>query len=321
MNARLWALLPMMAFPGCNCGEVGPGSDGGDDGGVLDAGAPDAGTPDAGTPDAGAPDAGAPDAGTPDAGSPRVLFGHIGGRLVRLDADTGALTEVGPTGQPYLAAAWDARAGVVRAIIGNFSPVGGAPTPRLGTLDLCTGALDAGPTITLNGVQVRRAEAMMTNPDGGATVITVGTSGTGTPTQYLSESNGTVDLATGAVTVRGQHQTLQDDGDGLVFIGGQLYLHDVATDLGQGALYRLDPATGAATKAVDLGSKVLRITNDTTRGVLFVAFGETDGTARGIGTLDLDAGTFTRLGPDLPDALYPGASFTLLQALPPLTCP
>jgi hypothetical protein len=309
MDLKLWLVLLLVALQGCNCGEVSASPDAGD-AGSLDAGV-----------DAGAPDAGAPDAGTPDGGASRVLFAHLGGRLVRVDPVTGSLTEVGPTGQTYLALAWDQPAGVTRAIVGNFSPPGGAPTPRLGTIDLCTGALDAGPAITINGTQVRRAEALATNPDGGAAVITVGTSGTGAATQFVSESNGTVDLVTGAVTVRGNHQTLQDDGDGLLFAGGQLYLHDVATDLGQGALYRLDPLTGAATKFVDLGAKVLRITNDPSRGVLFVAYGETNGTGRGIGTLDLDAGVFTKLGPDLADGSYPGASFTMLQALPSPSCP
>jgi hypothetical protein len=104
-------------------------------------------------------------------------------------------------------------------------------------------------------------------------------------------------------------------------VDGVLYLHDVATDLGLGALYRLDSVTGAATKTVDLGSKVVRITNDLSRGVLFVAYGETNGTGRGIGTLDIDAGVFTKLGADIPDTSYPGAQFTMLQALPRPTCP
>lgn len=313
MNRRLaWVVVSMVLVQACNCGEPGPGSDAGTPDAGLDAGAD--GGRDAGP---GEGDAGT-DAGT---GSLAALYVHLDGQLHRADPLTGELTPVGPTGQTWIALAWDDSAQVARAIIGNFSPVGGAATPRLATVDLCTGAVTPGPVLAVGGTQVRRAEALARDPDGGAFFLTFGRTGTAAATQYVSESTGTVDVGTGAVTVRGDHQTLQDDGDGLLFHQGALLLLDVATDLNQGALYRLEPSTGAATKLVDVGPKVLRVAGDPTRGVVFASYGDVAGTNRGLGTLDAATGVLTRLDAGLPDSRSPGVNISGLLVAPPPRCP
>lgn len=137
----------------------------------------------------------------------------------------------------------------------------------------------------------------------------------------LSESNGTIEVATGAVTLLGNHNTLQDDGDNLVFVGGTLYLLDVASATNQGAVYSIDKATGAATKVVDTGPTTLRLAHDRTRGVVFAAYGAANGTMRGIATVNLATGAPTVLGTGVPNASYAGQNFTGLLSAPAPVCP
>lgn len=282
------------------------------DGGPMPDGGP-------GNRDAGEIDAGP--VGASDGGPRNALYAHIAGYLVVVDVTSGALTEVGPTGQQYIALAWDETAGVTRAVIGNFTPLGGATTPKLGTIDLCTGVVTVGPNVSVDSVQVRRSEALTRDPSTGVFYVTVGRNGTAADTEFISESVGTIDVATGAVTVLGNPQTLQNDGDGLAFVGQTLELLDVATGLNQGALYRIDKTNGQATKVSDPGARVLRIAFDASRGVMFAAYGEGTGTARGIGTLSLDSGALTPLGADLQDASYPSNQFTALVSVPLPSCP
>lgn len=220
---------------------------------------------------------------------------------------------------------WDSDDNVARVIVGPYSPTGGGAvlTPRLGTIDLCTGAVTEGPAITINGDQVRRAEGLVEDPATHTYWITVGTTGTGAPTQYLSESNGTVNTTTGAVTVVGNHQTYQDDGDWLTFIGSSLTLLDVASGSSQGAIYTINQSTGAATKRADTGPTVLRIAYDPTREVLFGTTGtgtEGSGVGRGVVTIDPDTGAFTSLGTTLGDGTYGGGHFTGLLPAPEPDC-
>jgi hypothetical protein len=217
--------------------------------------------------------------------------------------------------------AWDETAGVARAILSPYTTLGGAPTPRLATIDLCTGALTPGPAISVNAAQVRRSEGLARDPVTGTFYVTVGRTGTGTATEFLSESTGTIDVSTGAVSVLGNHQTYQDDGDCLTFVGSNLQLLDVATATNQGAVYTINKTNGQATKLVDVGPRVLRIATDPTRGVVFATYGEGAGVARGVGTVDLGTGALTRLGADLPDASYPGNQFTALLSAPAPVCP
>ncbi len=353
-HARGALLVLLAVLPGCNCGDDLPGTDAGtsdasvqpvdaglaiidaggtvvDAGGAIDAGGQvdagsvvDSGVIDAGEVDAGSEvvDAGPADAGPADAGPLNVLYAHIDSTLVSVDLATGAITPIGPTNQEWITLAWDDSSKLARAITGGYSPVGtGALTPMLGTVDLCTGAIDAGVKITVDGGQVRRAEGLARNPDGGTFFIAIGRTGTGSSTQYLTESNGTIDVETGAVTILGNHQTLQDDGDCMTFVGDTLYLMDVATANNSGQMYQIDQNTGAAMAAVNSGPKVLRIAYDSTRNMVFATYGETNGTTRGVGTLDLTTGTLTKLGSDIANSLYPGAHFTGLMSTPPHVCP
>ena len=116
-----------------------------------------------------------------DAAAPlNALFAHIDGKLVSVDTATGSLTEVGATGQTWITLAWDSKAKIARVIFGNYSPQGGGgTTPKLGTLNLCTGVVTAGPNIAINNVQVRRAEGLAQDPATGTFYVTIGTSGNG----------------------------------------------------------------------------------------------------------------------------------------------
>ncbi len=250
-----------------------------------------------------------------------ALFALIDAKLVAVDPATGAITEIGPTGQTWGVISWDDAAHVMRFVIDNYSPVGGAATPRLGTIDLCTGTITPGPAITINGTQVRRAEGIVRDPSSGTWYAAFGTSGTAGATQYISESNGTVDVATGAVTPHGSHTTLQNDGDLLFFAGTTLELLDVATASNSGATYAIDKTTGAATLVATTGPTVLRIAPDPTRGIAFASYGATNATGRGVGTIDLTTGGVTPLPVSLPDATYPGLQFTGLASAPAPICP
>jgi len=283
----------------------GPGNDGGDPG--IDGGS----------------DAGA-DTGT-DAGATTALFAHINQTLVSVNVTTGAVTDIGPTGQANLVFAWDRVANVARVVLDSYTPVGVAVgTPKLGTIDLCTGTVTPGPSITVGGVTVLRAEGFAQNPVTGGFHIAVGTSGTGAATQYLTSQNGAIDVTTGAVTIAGSHQTHQDDGDSLTFIGSSLRLLDVATDRCSCSVYTIDTATGAASNPVATGTGVLRIAHDPVTGKLFTAYGmgtPPSTTARSIGTLDPATGTNTPLGTVLAAGTYAGAHFAGLMPAPQPICP
>lgn len=261
------------------------------------------------------------DASLPDAGpAQNGLFLHLGAKLYGVDVTTGALTEIGATGQEFIVLAWDDAAKVARVVLDPYSPAAGAGTPKLGTIDLCTGAVTPGPALTLDGVQVRRAEGLARDPGTGTFYLTFGTSNGGAATEFLSERNGTVDVATGAVTAIGTHQTLQDDGDTVFFVGNDLRLLDVAQGINQGAVYAIDKATGAATKVVDTGPTVLRIAPDTTRGLSYAAAGTANAATRSVGTVDLATGAYTRIGADFPANLATGLQVNGLLSAPKPVC-
>ncbi len=271
------------------------------------------------------PDAATASDGGGDAGGPmNALFAHIDQKLVKVDTTTGALTDVGATAQEWIVLAWDDTAKVARVVIDPYSPVGGAGTPKLGTIDLCNGTITVGPAITLDGAPVRRVEAIAQHPTTGVWFIGFGTSGTGAATEFLSERNGTVDVASGNVTGIGTHQTHQDDADNFTFVGTTLRLLDVATTNNTGSLYVLDQTTGAASAPVTTGPALLRVSYDKTRDVVFTAFGI--GTApntsqRGIGTLNLTTGANTPLGAALAAGTYGNVHFNGLVSAPTPTCP
>jgi hypothetical protein len=260
--------------------------------------------------------------GTADAGPLNALFAHINGILVRVNPETGALTEVGPTGQGYIVLTWDHVAKVVRVISDPYSPVGGAAAPRLGVMNLCTGVITGATPLTVGTTAVRRAEGLAQHPDTGAFWITYGVTGTGAPQQYLTEANGTVDIATGAVTFVGNHQTLQDDGDLLLFLGSTLQLLDIAVGSNAGSLYTVNQTTGAVTVRANVGPTVVRVAQDPTRNLLFgmVGGGSTSSLSRGLVIVNPDTGANTPVGPRLPDATYQGQAFTSLISVPEPGC-
>ena len=268
----------------------------------------------------------ASEAGDAGDGGPTLnaLFAHIDQKLLSVDPGTGAVSEVGPTAQTTVTGAWDATAKVARVILGHYTPLGGATTPKLGTIDLCTGTVTPGPNITLGGNHVRRAESLVQDPATGTFWISVGTTGTAANTEFTTERVGTVDVATGIVTQVGTHQTYQDDGDSMTFIGSKLHLLDVATNINAGGLYELNPTNGAATKVSESGPDVRRIAWDSSRSLLFVTFGdnaEPNATKRSIQTMAPATGMLTKLGPDLDDATYPGLHFNAIFVAPKPVCP
>lgn len=295
---------------------------------AVDASVEDVRAPDADAAVVDAADAGdAGDAGDAegDAGDGKnALFAHIDETLVTVNPTTGAIATVGVTEQKWIVLAWDATAKVARIVLNPFSAVGGPPTPALGTIDLCTGNITPGPAITVGGVQVRRSEGLVQDPATGKFFISYGTSGNSSATEFVSEKTGTIDVATGAVTNKGSHGTLQNDGDNLMFLGASLKLLDVATSVNNGALYDLNPVTGAASNPITTGPALLRVTYDPTRDVVFTAAGtgnEPSVSARSIGTLDRTTGANTSLGTVLANGDHTGHHFNGILSAPKPVCP
>lgn len=92
----------------------------------------------------------------------------------------------------------------------------------------------------------------------------------------------------------GAHDTLQDDGHYLSFIGGTLNMLDVASAAKTGALYTLDETTGAAAEGA--------------------------ATNRSIGTLNVTSGASTPLGAVLAAGAYGDANFSALLSAPAPAC-
>ena len=308
----------------------------GDDTEASPATVPEAGAPDTSSPavdsGGGNDSGGGSDTGTTtDAGSdadaaapPNALFAHINQKLVTINPTTGAVTDVGATNEQWIVFAWDDTAKVARVITKPYSPVGGTASPKLGTINLCTGVITDGPAITLNAVQVRRAEGLVQDPATGTFYVTFGTEGTSAPSEFLSEKNGTINVTTGAVTLAGSHDTLQDDGDYLMVVGNTLKLLDVASANNTGALYTLDKVTGVTSSPVTTGATLLRVAYDKTRDVVFTASGTgADGAAtnRVIGTLNQTTGATTPLGAALGAGTYGDGNFNALMSAPAPSCP
>lgn len=308
-TSLILCLLPLLAFGAAACGDEKSG--GGGDASVDASG------------DAASDAATEPDAATPDAEVPEVpfaLFAHIDETLFSVNLTTGALTSVGETGQEWIVLAWDDAAKVARVITGVYSPVGGGATPKLGTIDLCTGTITDGPALTENESAVRRAEGLARDPESGEFWITYGKSGTGAPTQYLSERIGKVDVSTGEITDVGALNTIQDDGDGLHFVDGELLTLDIATDLTQGTLYSVNETTGATTVKSNPGPTVLRIAYAPDTETVYAARGSTNFMDRGVGTLNIESGTFTAIGDGIDNAEFPGLQFNGLIAARAPSC-
>ncbi len=272
---------------------------------AADAAAPDVRTSDAQTHDV---------TTTPDA--PRTgnaLYAHIARTLVRVDPTAGTLSPVGPTGTEYLALAWDSRARVVRVISDSIT------TPKIGTIDLCTGTITAGPRVRVGTVDLTKAESLAQDPTTGIFYATVDADRSAGNTN-LSEATATLDVSTGVATVIGLHDTLQDDGDSLTFIDAELLLLDVAQPTASG-VYTIDKANGRASLVATTAGSLLRLAYDDSRALLFVALGAGNATGRRIATMNRTSGAFTNLSFLLPDDMYRGELFTGLLSVPEPTCP
>ncbi len=283
----------------------------GDSGPQLDSAGIDSATEDADAIDADQGDASdAADAGPALNG----LYTHLDGKLISVDPVTGATNEIGPTGQPgYVVFAWDDTAKVARVITSPAESATVTAMPKLGTINLCTGAITSGPAITLNGTQVLRAEGLAQDPGTGTFYVAFGTVA-GSSNWYRSENSGTIDIATGFVTKIGSHNTTQDDADAITFVGNVLYLVDT------GSIYSIAKATGVAT-LVSNASSSLHIAYDPTRDVTFGSIGQTDATGRGVATVNLSTGALTKLGAGIPDTTSPGKQITALVSAPKPVCP
>ncbi|MCA9601638.1 MAG: hypothetical protein KC417_06430 [Myxococcales bacterium] len=282
--------------------------------------APDAATDaavDGANDDAATIDASTEDAATADADSgpqpkPYSLFAHFDGSLYSVNATTGALTEIGATGQTYIVLEWDDEAGVMRVIADPYSDNGGPATPKLGTIDLCSGTVTKGTALVEDTTDVRRAEGLAKDPESGTWWITYGTVGNTTPTQYISNRIGTVNIETGAVTYKAAVDTLQDDGDILEFEGSTLFALDIATVNNQGNLYEVNQTTGAQTVGASTGPSVLRIAYHPVEQVMYAATGTPSYQNRGIGTLNTTTGVVTPIGSYISNAEHPSQQFTSL---------
>lgn len=269
--ASLLAAVALSVVAGCSCGTgsspdagrdapvdapltmdvpgdaPGPGEDTGEDAPAIADGGIDAGedapaeVPDAGT------DTGT-DAGM-DAGlAPLELFATIGDSFVRIDTTTGDATLVGPTVLgPVAKLTYDASADVIYGVIDYLS------SPRLVTVDPCTGEASAPIALTLSGGTVHFVGAIDYDPTEDAIFVTLSRNGA-----YPGDSNeehlARLDPATGVLTSVGDllESAAALDGDALMLSGTLRLLADA--DPAPGApihtFWQLDVTTGAATGRV-----------------------------------------------------------------------
>ncbi len=249
-----------------------------------------------------------------------VLIATIDNGLYSVDMTTGALQEMGTTTHAALMLGWDDVAKITRVIVDRYSPLNGDPTPKLGTLDLCTGTVTVGPPITLQGAQVRRVEGIVQDPSTGTFWLTYGIVG---PAEFLTESTGTVDVTTGAVTAVGNHATTEGDGDGTTFVDDVLYMVDNAATTGQGFLYTVNKANAQVTQVVSTGTEIRRIAYDPTRKTMYAAGGTgaiPNVTNRFIASLDIKTGQRTPLT-TVPETTKPGIQFAGFMSAPKPVCP
>ncbi|MCA9550650.1 MAG: hypothetical protein KC933_11490, partial [Myxococcales bacterium] len=246
-------------------------------------------------------------AGLPPA--PDALLVFVASSLFSFDRSAGTLHEVGPTGYGALAIlspTYVPSTGALHVIVDFIN------APTLATVDPCTGAVTRGPRITYNGTPVSAAEGLAIDASGTVFVSIKRTARSGPVTETI----GTIDLGTGAVTALGTVTTLQNDVDQLAYGDGTLYALDVDTSVGQGGIYTIDPSTGAATLVVLVSDTLRRMIWDPVAHALIGATADTPD--RQLVSIDLTTGALTpthslnaeaQLGGALVDALalLPGA--------------
>ena len=264
-----------------------------------------------GSVDGNTPDAPGADA-TPPVDAPAgalVIYGLVEGNLVMIDPAVGATaTIIGPS-------AADARFAWDDALSTMFAIVTPYVNPSLGAIDLCTGEVTVGPALTLGGDPLQHAEGIAMRPDG-TFFVCVDANGDA-PTGVASESVGTVDLKSGAVTLLGSTlDTLQDDCDSLTFRApSTLYAFDGQLPTAAG-VYGVDQTTGAATVvSAGLDGDVSRVAWDPSRSVLW---GHRRA-SRELVTIDLPTGDATVVG--VTHASAADSPMFAFSVAPRATCP
>jgi len=240
-----------------------------------------------------------------------TLYGHVAGILGRFELTTGAFVEIGPTNKPSIAMAYDTKAGVMRVI------TDGGSAPAIGTINLCTGAITAGPLMKVGATKLDVAEALGYDSKNDVAYATIDADHMGTTT---SEALGKVDMGNGATTSVGAFGALTD-GDSMTFIGPTAYVIDTQTANTTTILYTVNTSTGAAKKVVNVDVGVIRVAYDSSRDVLFVAYVSTDKKVRRVAQMDRTTGVMTPVGTGIPEAMYAAASINALASAPRPSCP
>jgi len=183
-------------------------------------------------------------------GSPNVLYGTIGGTyLVTIDHTTGdvdnagAITMTGPQ-DSVNAIAYDSQSGTLYGLARS----GGNHLPQLATIDVCTGAVTIIGQIVVPGATVYFAEGIAVNPSG-TIYVSMSMDGDFNPgTDYYSETLATVNPVTAVATPIGTiGPTVQNEADGLEFIGATLFAGTDDPGSGPTDIYAVDPNTAVAT--------------------------------------------------------------------------
>lgn len=135
---------------------------------------------------------------------------------------------------------------------------------------------------------------------------------------YLSETVGTVEVATGAVTVLGTVQTLQNDVDAMTLDGdGDLLALDGDVNTGQRAVYTIDPANGAASHVATFDSPLISIAYSRWLDRMFAYRLSAN---RDLVELDLSDSTLTDIGTIHTEADFGGSTLAGLFFAPEPSC-
>ncbi|MBK8172038.1 MAG: hypothetical protein IPK60_17070 [Sandaracinaceae bacterium] len=312
----------------CACGDEQiqePTVDGGVDMGLMDAGA-DAGA-DLGMLDAdldeGIGDAGEVDAGHVDAGlEPRFVYTLMNQDLVKVNLDTGAHETFGDTGHTFVSFAWDNVANVARVIYDINTP--SSSTAKMGTIDLCTGAITPGVTLHIGSTDLTYAEGFAQDPATGTfwlsypTVIST--------TGYLTNRLGTINIETGEVTFVGTITSAQSDADTMTFVDGAIIFADVVRATPTTDVQRATaPTSGTEMTQTRIilapTDAITRIAYDANNDQVLVLNAVSASMDRHVAIMNRETGETTRITPSLPATEYPGASYFAMLIAPPPVCP
>lgn len=223
------------------------------------------------------------------------LYASFGETLVRIDPDTLQLTEIGrlrnaaneTEAYSLVAMAYDPALEAVYLLTTYIAP-------QLGTVDLCTGLVTLGPTLSRASSPNLVVEGLAVHPNG--TVYVSSGNPPNPQNAPLSSHLGTLDLGSGFITdVGAAASTLQNDVDQLFFQGATLYGTDIVSDMNRLDLFTFDLGTGVSTRVVAptySPSLPLRIAHDDSRGKTF-AWRLAD---RNLLEIDLTDGEVTALG-------------------------